>query len=197
MKISTDLRKTLKVTTGLNRDVISKGARVRTRSIGDLFRALVRSGDEGGSLVEFAMVIPLLLLLLTGMASVAMAMISFEQLGQATFAGSQQLQNGRGLLTNSDPCLSAAQAVTAALPNWNKNFTYTVTLWTAPNVPVIYGPFGPGSGTAGATCAAGFTNMTQNQPAQLTVAYQYKWFPMFGLNLGTGSLARNQTVLVE
>jgi hypothetical protein len=135
--------------------------------------------------------------LMTGMFSASMAVYSYEELGEAVFAGSQALQNGRGILPNQDPCLSAAQAVVADLPSFSGNFTYTITFWTSSNTTVVYGPFGPGAGTANATCTAGFNNMVQGQAAQFSVNYQYQWIPMFGLNLGTGTLSKTETVLVE
>jgi Flp pilus assembly protein TadG len=164
----------------------------------DRLRAFLFSDREGNTLVEFALVAPVLLVLLTAMFSASMAIYSYERLGEAVFAGSQYLQNGRGLLSNSDPCLSAAQAVVANLPSFTGTFTYTVTFWTAPGTSVTYGPFS-GAGTAGASCTGTAYNvdMVQNEPAQLTVTYQYVWFPVFGRTLGTGTLSKSETVLVE
>lgn len=171
-------------------------SRVSARRVVECVRAFFCSDNQGNSLVEFAMVAPVMMILLTAMFSASMAIYSYEQLGEAVFAGSQYLQDGRGMLSNSDPCLSAAQAVVANLPSFSGTFSYTVTLWTGTSSSVTYGPYS-GTGTASASCPGGYTNMTEGLPAQLTVSYQYVWFPVFGRSLGTGTLTKSETVLVE
>ena len=166
------------------------------RGILSRFRAFLQDEGDGNVLVELALAGPVLMILLTAMFSASMAIYSYEQLGEGVFAGAQTLQDGRGMETNGDPCLTAANAVVANLPNFSGNFSYTVTLWTGTSSYTTYGPFS-GSGNAGATCSGGYTNMTENEPAQLTVSYQYTWFPVFGKSLGTGNLTKTVTVMVE
>jgi Flp pilus assembly protein TadG len=161
------------------------------RFIGNRLRSGLGIGDQGQALVEAAIVLPLMLMLLVGMFSVGVAMIQYEMLGEATFAGSQQFQNGRGILT--DPCASAATAVTAALPNWvAANITYSATITdntgTAQTIPASTGSF---------SCISGSNYLTQYEPATFTVSYPYTWIPIYGMKLGTGALTRSQTVLVE
>jgi Flp pilus assembly protein TadG len=109
----------------------SRRPRLNNGPILSRMRAVVSRGCEGNALVEFAIVAPLLVVLLTGMFSAAMAIYSYERLGEATFAGSQILQDGRGMLSGGDPCLSAAQVVSANLPSFSGTFSYTVTFWTS------------------------------------------------------------------
>jgi len=184
MKVLSDLRVRV-------RAAASGRASAEARSIGDRLRFGLRFGDKGQALVEAAIVLPLMLMLLVGMFSVGVAMIQYEMLGEATFAGSQQFQNGRGILT--DPCASVATAVSAALPNWvAANITYSASITddtgTAQTIPASTGSF---------SCAGGANYLTQYEPATLTVSYPYTWIPIYGVKLGTGALTRSQTVLVE
>ena len=184
MKIMSDLRVRILA-------AASGRASAEALSIGDRLHSGLRFGDKGQALVEIALVMPLLLMLLVGMFSVGVAMIQYEMLGEATFAGSQQFQNGRGILT--DPCASAAAAVTAALPNWvAANITYSASITddtgTAQTIAASTGSF---------SCSGGSDYLTQYEPATLTVSYPYTWIPIYGVKLGTGSLTRSQTVLVE
>jgi hypothetical protein len=39
--------------------------------------------------------------------------------------------------------------------------------------------------------------MTAGEPAQLTISYQYPWFPIYGKAFGTGTLTKSETILVE
>jgi len=179
---------------GLNRVAAASQTSVKNRSIGGRLRISFRCGDEGQSLIEFAVVLPVFLLLITGMFSVVMAVMSYEQLGEATFAGSQVLQNGRGMLSNGDPCASVATAVTASLPTWTATqFTYTVTITDSTGTPSSSGALvGPSP-----TCTSLYTSMANNEPATLTVSYSYTWMPTYLWNPGTSLLSRSQTVSVE
>lgn len=151
------------------------------------------SGDEGGAMVEFALVAPILLLLLTGMFSVVMALTNYEQLGNATFAAAQQLITSRQMLSNGDPCATVESDITTALPSWTASkFTYTVTITDSSGTAHPYGP------TAGSsfTCTPGYAELASNEPATVAVTYQYTWLPVWMLKL-SGNLATSATVLVD
>ncbi len=190
MKRVNDLRRrTMVLLHGLSRAAASSRTHVESRSFGGRLRA----GDEGQSLVEFAVVLPLLLLLLTFMFSVSLAVVNYEQLGDATATVAQlQIEPGRGLIT--DPCQTVEQAIVVALPNWTvSKFTYTLTITNSSGVATTYGPY---VGTA-STCTAGAAVMAQNEPATVTVSYQYTWIPVYVLKLGTGNITSSQTVIVD
>jgi len=167
---------------------VPKAVSVNARSVRGLACARFCQGNDGQALVEMAFVLPLMMMLLLGMFSIGLALIQYEMLGQATFAGSQQFQNGRGLL--GDPCASAAAAVTAALPNWTAaNITYSGTIeekdGTIQTMSASTGSF---------SCS---NTLAQYHPATLTVSYPIVWIPIFGMKLGTGTLTRTQTVMAE
>jgi hypothetical protein len=153
-------------------------------------------------LVETVLVIFILLLpILLGTFSVAMALISYQQLGYATMRATQHLAYGRGILT--DPCATAATEVTSSLPAWTPSkFTYTVTITSTSNLVDTTTSYGPYTGTAAATCTAAATTLTNatkgtnGNPVTVHITYVYNWFPIFG-NRIAGTLATEFSMLVE
>ena len=67
---------------------------------------------EGSALVEFALALPILLMLLTGIMSFGTALMHYETLAHATADAAQYLVTLRGQTT--DPCADAYSAFTAA-----------------------------------------------------------------------------------
>ncbi len=185
----------------------ARGVSGNHRFFGKRLRSYLRGGEEGGALVEFALVAPMMLMLMTGMFSVVMALMNYQQLGSATNNASQVLMTARGNL--SDPCATAAATVTGALPTWTATkFTYTVTITDYTGTLHTYGPVTPTSGspfscTAGATVLDEGPNGAQGEPASVSVTYQYTWLPLMpgwvsvpALKL-SGNLAASSTVLIE
>jgi Flp pilus assembly protein TadG len=170
------------------------GASVKARSIGGRSGALLCFDVEGQSLVEFALVLPMLLMVVTFMFSISMAMISYEQLNVATAnAALLQLAPARNFLP--DPCSSIQTAVTYALPGFTaSNLTYTVTIQNSSGTNVTYGPT---TGT-GFSCTPAFGVLSADQPgtpASLKVSYTYSWLPVY-LQHMTGNLSVTQPVTV-
>jgi Flp pilus assembly protein TadG len=85
------------------------------RFMGLRARARFRRGEEGGALVEFAVVLPVMLMLITGIFAVGIAFNNQLTLTQAVGAGAQHLQTIR--TGTSDPCADTFNAITAAAPN--------------------------------------------------------------------------------
>jgi len=199
MKRLSDMRgQAIVLLPGYCRATVSCGAGARARLIGGWLRAFLRTSGEGQASVEFAMMMPFLLMILGAIFSLGMAATSYQELGQAAFAGSQVLQNGRGMMSGNtppnDPCAAVATAVTTVLPTWTAgNFSYTVTITDSTGTPHPY------SSTSGSSynCGAAYSYMTQNEAATIKVSYAYKWVPIYLINLGTGSLSQSRTVLVE
>jgi len=130
-------------------------------------------GEEGSQLVEMAIVAPLLLIILTGMASFGMALYSQQQLGLAAAGAVQSIATGTSLIT--DPCATAATDVAASLPQWSAgSLTYTLLIYTSSTTYVTE----TGTGT-GFSCKTAATSLTTFQPVILTVSYPYSWFPIF------------------
>jgi Flp pilus assembly protein TadG len=154
-------------------------------------RVLFLGGVEGTALVEFAIVLPVLMSILTGAASFCMALYSFQQLGYAGSNAAQLLAVEQGLL--ADPCATTASTVTAALPNWTPSkITYTVTITDSTGAAHTFGP------TAGSSfsCTAGASDMAANEPVTVQVSYQYTWFPILSFS-PSSSLTSSESALME
>jgi Flp pilus assembly protein TadG len=125
------------------------------RFIGKRLRVLLR-GEEGGPLVEFALVVPLMLTMITGIFAVGIAFNNQLSLTQAVGAGAQHLQVIRS--TTSDPCADTFNSITAAAPNLKpSNITLTVTINNG--TPVV-----------GNTCASSTAALQGAQGQPVTVA---------------------------
>lgn len=81
-------------------------------------RTCSRHGEDGSSLIEFALCLPPLLLLMTGVFAFGIAIGNYVMLTNACSAGAMQLAISRGQLAspNYDPCATAVAAVEAAAP---------------------------------------------------------------------------------
>jgi Flp pilus assembly protein TadG len=113
-------------------------------------------------MVEMALVLPILLLVVTGILTFGLAFNNYLLLTEATSVGARTLAISRGETTN--PCATAAAAVSAAAPLLvPANLTFTFVL--------------NGTTYKGASCNSGSTttgaagNLKQGAYASLTVSY--------------------------
>lgn len=172
-------------------------ASTRPQSIRRRVCAWLTGHDEGNALIELAFVAPIMMIMLTGLASFSMALYSYQQLGYATSATAQQVGAQQGLIT--DPCSQIQSDITNALPGWkSSNFSYSVIITDSNGTNHSY------SASAGNSfsCTAGASQMAQNEPMSLTVSYQYSWFSVFTWKPNnaftpSGNLTVSEAVLVE
>jgi Flp pilus assembly protein TadG len=124
----------------------------------------IRGGDQHGqAAVEFALGLPLLLLLL--MATVVFGIVFNNDLTltAATTTGAQQLSISRG--ETSDPCNLVATTVEQAAPALKTaNFTFSVAFGSGS--PLVYGS--PHTGTS---CTSAAADLISGDTAQVTVTY--------------------------
>jgi Flp pilus assembly protein TadG len=147
-------------------------------------RALGLRSQEGSTLVEFAIIVPLLMACLTGTCSVAMAFYSLQEVSNACSAGVLSVGSNRGYSNDDDPCALARSTVTGMLQNWNAaNFGYQIRI-TDSTGTVHYYPGSPGALAFGGsfTCASDSQYLSPNEPVALTVSYKYTWVPILGVN---------------
>lgn len=117
----------------------------------------VSAGNERGStLIEFTLVMPVLLLTMTGMVAFGLALHNDLMLTNAVNTGAQLLAFSRGQTT--DPCATAYAAISGAAPSLTSGVSLTF---------VINGS----TYAATDTCAAGAANMVQGASAQITATY--------------------------
>lgn len=152
----------------------SREGRLRLRA-GRTFRC-----EKGTAMVEFALVLPVLLLVMTGIFSFGIVLNNYLELTDAVAVGAQQLAIQRGAST--DPCSVVASAINNAAPylsSSNIQLTFVLNGTT-------YGPY---TGTAAATCpsdsvsdgAAG--DLKQGKAAQVSATYPCT-LGVYGYNFG-------------
>lgn len=152
--------------------------------------ARLRAGEQGQSLVEAALVFPVLLIILTGILSFGLAFNNYLILTNAVGAGGRALAITRGNTT--DPCSYASTVVAQAAVMLNSNnITYSWNL--------------NGNSYSGASCsssslttgAAGVLTKAQGTPAQITITYPCS-LAIFRVNLAPGcQLSASTTELVQ
>lgn len=111
---------------------------------------------RGQSVVEFTLVIPILLLVMTGLLSFGLALHNYLVLTNAVNTGAQLLAISRGQTT--DPCATAYAAIQGAAPSLASGLTLTF---------VIDGS----TYSSTKTCTAGAAEMVQGAFAQVTASY--------------------------
>jgi Flp pilus assembly protein TadG len=90
-------------------------------------RAFLRQNEAGGSLVELAVSLPILLLIMTGIFSFSIALNQKLVLTEAVSTGGRFFATDRG---DTDPCASTAAKVYAAAPNMSQaamTFAFSIT----------------------------------------------------------------------
>jgi Flp pilus assembly protein TadG len=157
--------------------------------------ARLRAGEQGQSLVEAALVFPVLLIILTGILSFGLAFNNYLILTNAVGAGGRVLAIDRG--KTLDPCADAVTAVTQSavlLKSGSIGYSFNLNGTSYPS--------GTGSSsttscpsTSNTTGAAG--NLAQGKPAQITITYPCS-LAIFRINLAPGcQLTASTTELVQ
>lgn len=126
IKIHID-KKTAAIERGHSRAAASGGERISARSIYRFIGAFARNNQQGSALVEFALLLPMLLLLTTGILVFGVAMNNYMQLNNAVSVGARTLAVNGGMTL--DPCVTASTAVINAAPNLNPSllsFSYSL-----------------------------------------------------------------------
>jgi Flp pilus assembly protein TadG len=138
------------------------------------FAARLRNfGEEGQSLIEMAMVLPVFLLVTTGILAFGIGFNNYIQLTEATSIAAQSLAISRAQTT--DPCATASSAVFAAAPQFTQgNLTFSFVLNGTPYSGTSC------SSSSNTTGAAG--NLVQGGNATVMVSYPCA-MQVFGANI--------------
>jgi Flp pilus assembly protein TadG len=138
-------------------------------------------GQKGTALLEFAFVVPVLLVIVMGIIVFGTALNNYLQLTEATAAGARFLAVSRGQTVN--PCSDTIPVITASATNLKASsmqFKFVLNGNT----------YGPG-GTA-LTCGGAQANLAQSQPASVIVTYPCN-LTVMGFNFAPGCTLTAQT----
>lgn len=115
-------------------------------------------GDEGNTIVEFAIVLPVLMLIVTGIFAFGIAISNQLTLTQALGTGAQYLQQIR--TSTTDPCNDTFTAIKNAAPYLNSlSITVTVTM------------NGVTPAQTGNSCPGSQSNLTAGVPVTVVATY--------------------------
>ncbi len=142
--------------------------------------------NDGQSLVEFALAVPLLLMIVTGITAFGVVFNHYIMLTEATSVGARQLAVSRG--QTLDPCQTFSAAVSAAAPLLKtSSLTFTLTL----NGDTYTGTSCSGSVTSGAPA-----DMVLGTSAVVKVTYPYS-LGIFRSIVSNGLLTAQTTELMQ
>jgi Flp pilus assembly protein TadG len=162
-------------------------------------------GEEGAALLEIAITLPLMLVVVTGAISFALAFFNLQELQNAVNTAAQGL--GGTAVVEPTPCTQVATQVEAALPGWTaSNLTFTVTITNSSGTATPYTWTGNGAAeestcdSAAGSGAPASTEAAAGEPQTVTVSYAYSWFTIFnwapfGSSTPTSSLSATETVM--
>jgi len=133
---------------------------------------LLGAGDEGGSLVEFALILPMMMLLITGMFSVGIGINNFMVLTNGVGAGARALALSRGqtvpALAGTDPCAYAVQLIGNATPSLKQGSLSYKIVWTPTT-----GTGGTYTATSTSSSVCAGVSMSSEDTVQVQASYPF------------------------
>jgi Flp pilus assembly protein TadG len=148
---------------------VSHTAGAISLSLGDRLRARLRHGDKGQSLVEFALVMPVLLAVLLAIFSLGIFLINYQTLTQAVNQGGMALQQVQGMAAQSDPCAVVSTAVLGSAGNLQTAGANGIQL----QIQIGTNPATGFSSATGFSCAGQSTYVQNGQGVAATVNGTY------------------------
>ncbi|MGA8086914.1 MAG: TadE/TadG family type IV pilus assembly protein [Terracidiphilus sp.] len=131
-------------------------------------RTVLGSIQDGGALVEFALIAPLMLGLIGGFFTFGFAFFTYFQLSNAVDIGARSLAVSRAMNSDGstpDPCVTASAAIVAAAPALDPSkITLSLSLNSTPYSNLKQGSW---------TCTSGEANLVAGSTAQVTASYPY------------------------
>jgi Flp pilus assembly protein TadG len=159
----------------------------------------LRKGEDGSSLIEFAVCLGPLMLIMTGIFAFGIAVGNYVILTNACSAGAMQLAISRGSLAspNYDPCATAVSAVEAAAPTLTAASLKFVIVLNTTTYPT------GGTATASLSCtstsntAGAAANLVQGQIVTVTVTYPCNLSVYKANNFPSCTMTAKSTELVQ
>lgn len=153
-----------------------------------LQRLLCSGEEQGSSIIELAVSLPVLLLVVTGILSFGLAINNYITLTDATNVAARQLAINRGQTT--DPCSLVANAVYGAAPILNRSsFTFSYVLNGTPYTGTSCSSLSTTTGAAGNLVQGGTAVVTVTYPCTLK-AYGANFSPSCNLTAQTAELVQ-------
>jgi Flp pilus assembly protein TadG len=145
---------------------VSRTAGAESLSPGNWLRAWHNSRDKGQSLVEFAIVLPILLAVMLVIFEVGIFLLNYQTLTQAVNQGGMTLQQIVGMSGASDPCAAVATAVIGSAGNLQTAGANGIQL------QISIGSYTSSTGAAsGFSCGGGSSYVIQGATASVTGTY--------------------------
>jgi Flp pilus assembly protein TadG len=155
---------------------------------------LCNHGEEGGALVEMAIVLPMLMLIVTGIFAFGITLNNYLELTDAVSIGARQLAISRG--QTPDPCATAVATIEAAAPllkTTSLSFTFVLNGVSYPNSTYS----SAASCSSGSTTTGPAANLVQGGTVKVTVTYPCS-LAVYGANYApTCSMVAQTTELVQ
>jgi Flp pilus assembly protein TadG len=151
------------------------------------------SNEEGGALVEFAMVAPIMLMIMMGIIVIGSTMGNYMQLIEATASAARGVAVARS--NTLDPCNTVASLAGSGAPMLNSaNMTFTLVL--ANSAGTTLGTYGPTKGSLSCSSASYSSGapsyLQQGGSATFTVTYPCN-LSIYGTNYWSGCTLQAQT----
>jgi Flp pilus assembly protein TadG len=124
----------------------------------------LRLGNQRGSaLVEFAMVLPMFMLVVTGIGSFGWALNNYLELTNAVTLAAENLAISPNAIT--DPCANVTSIIDGAAPGLNATEISTTTVITSGSTTQVSTSY------SGSSCPAGAALLTNGDPVSVTATY--------------------------
>jgi Flp pilus assembly protein TadG len=139
---------------------------------GKPMRTDCRRGEDGQSLIEFALCLPPLLLLMTGIFAFGIAVANYVQLTNASSVGAMQLSTLRqNLAPPYDPCATVVSAIQASAPLLTPGSMKFLFVLNGVNFPSSGTPTANASCTSSSQSTGAMGDLVEGDPVSVTVTY--------------------------
>ena len=148
-------------------------------------RSRLLFAEDGGPLVEFAMVLPMMMAVMTGIFYLGIGLAQYIELTNATDIAARQISISRGVSSlAADPCSTGTTYFEAAAPNLatsNLTFTYTIN----------------GTAHTGTSCTSlALTSASQGENVEVQASYPVH-LGIYGLGWSTVTLKAQTTEIIQ
>jgi Flp pilus assembly protein TadG len=175
------------------RRIPGKSTPLERQSRRDTPHALLSTREDGNALVEFALVAPIMLMIMMGIVVIGSTMSNYLQLVESTASAARIIAVSRS--NTLDPCNTAVSAASSGAPMLNSaNMTYTLVL----NSPLgaTLGTYGPTEGSLSCSSSSNTSGppsyLQARGSATFTVTYPCN-LTIYGKNYWSGCTLQAQT----